>query len=228
MAEWLSHAPGDFLMFGPEVYWRLFELQNRALWPLPLITSALGLAVLLLVALRRHWAVRTVWIVTALAWAGAAHFLATRYAPINWPVGYVVWAFAAEAALITLAAVSGGLTLPGARKPVPFFLGLGLVAYAVILHPLVGPAFGRPLAQAEVFGVAPDTTALACLGLLVMAERGRWKAVLAVIPVAWCVLSAATLLTLGASQGWILVGALGLWAAGRASEVMPRGRPRRQ
>jgi hypothetical protein len=227
MAGWLSHSPSDFLMFGPEVYWRLFELQNRALWPLPAIAATTGLAFLLLLAVRRRRAVRPVWLVTALAWAGAAHFLATRYAPINWPVGYVVWAFAAEAALITLAVASGGLTFAGVRKPVPFFLGLGLLTYAVILHPLVGPGFGRPLAQAEVFGVAPDPTALASLGLLGMAGRSRWRIALSVVPVAWCAISAATLLTLGSSQGWILIAALGLWAAGRAAEATRRG-PRRE
>jgi hypothetical protein len=223
MAGWLSHSPSDFLMFGPEVYWRLFELQNRALWPLPAIAATTGLAFLLLLAVRRRRAVRPVWLVTALAWAGAAYFLATRYAPINSPIDYAVWAFGAEAVLITLAVASGALAIPSAGMRAPDLLGFGLLAYAVILHPLVGPGFGRPLAQAEVFGVAPDPTALASLGLLGMTGRSRCRIALSVVPVAWCALSAATLLTLGSSQGWILIAALGLWTVGRAAEATRRG-----
>jgi hypothetical protein len=89
METWLSYAPGDFLMFGPEVYWRLFELQNRALWPLPVIAGLAGVACLVLVATRRPVAIRAVLILAALACLGAAHFLATRYAPINWPMVYL-------------------------------------------------------------------------------------------------------------------------------------------
>ena len=34
--EWWSYASRDFLLFSPRVYWRMFELHNEALWPLPL------------------------------------------------------------------------------------------------------------------------------------------------------------------------------------------------
>ena len=156
METWLSYAPGDFLMFGPEVYWRLFELQNRALWPLPVIAGLAGVACLLLVATRRPVAMRAVLMLAALACLGAAHFLATRYAPINWPMVYAAWGFGLQAVVLTLVAVIGsrnGLIENGAAATAT---GWALLGYATILHPFVGLAFGRPLAQAEIVGIAPD------------------------------------------------------------------------
>ena len=52
MEEWLSYRLGDFLMFSGRTYWRLFQLQNAALWPLPVVVPAAGCAALL-VLLRR-------------------------------------------------------------------------------------------------------------------------------------------------------------------------------
>ena len=33
MAVWLSYSLSDFLLFTPHTYYRLFELYNRAIWP---------------------------------------------------------------------------------------------------------------------------------------------------------------------------------------------------
>ena len=99
METMLSYAPRDFLMFGPDVYWRLFELQNRALWPLPVIAAMIAIVALALVATRHPLAIRAVLLLAALACLGAAQFLATRYAPINWPVIYAAWGFGLQAAL---------------------------------------------------------------------------------------------------------------------------------
>jgi hypothetical protein len=225
MADWLSYAPDDFLMFGPEVYRRLFALQNRALWPLPPVAVAVGAAVLALAAVPGRRARGVVGLAAALGWAGAAHFLAARYVPINWALEPAAWAFAAQAGALAACAVAGGRP---AGRPGPAAsrrIGLGLLGYAVLLHPLIGLAFDRPPLQAEIAGLAPDPTALATLGILLLRGRGARTAALSLVPLAWCVVSAATLFTLGEPQGWILVVALALWVAGRLS---PAGAERRR
>ena len=45
-------------------------------------------------------------------------------------------------------------------------VGLGLLLWAVLVHPVLALAMGRPWVQAEVFGLAPDPTAIAVLGVL--------------------------------------------------------------
>ena len=218
----LSYAPGDFLMFGPEVYWRLFALQNGALRPLPVIAAVAGPACLLLVATRRPFAMRAVLMLAALACLGAAHFLATRYAPINGPVFYAAWGFGLQGLALTLVAVIGSRKLSNRRGAAATGTGWCLVGYATVLHPFVGLAFGRPLAQAEIVGIAPDPTALACLGLLSLMWPGRWGIACAIIPFLWCAFSTATLLTLGEPQGWVLIAGMCLWVFGRTIPVFQR------
>ena len=44
MAEGTAYGLSDLLLFSPRVYYRLFELQNQALWPVQILTMFLGLA----------------------------------------------------------------------------------------------------------------------------------------------------------------------------------------
>ena len=43
MSEWWTYRLDDFLLFSPRVYWRMFELANAALFPLPFGMLALAL-----------------------------------------------------------------------------------------------------------------------------------------------------------------------------------------
>ena len=75
---------------------------------------------------------------------------------------------------------------------------LGVVAFAIGVMPLIAPLAGRSWVQAEVFGVAPDPTAIATLGVLLAAERPLWG--LLAIPLLWCALSGATLWAMGSPE----------------------------
>ena len=66
--------------------------------------------------------------------------------------------------------------------------------------------------------IAPDPTAVATLGLLALAAGSRWTALLCVAPALWLAVSALTLLTMGAWQGWAVLAAL---LAGLAARVLP-------
>ncbi len=78
--------------------------------------------------------------------------------------------------------------------------GLGLFLFSVLLYPLVAFFSGRPLGQAEVFGLTPDPTALATLGLLLGAKRAPWW--LWIMPAGWCLFSAMTLWALHAPEAF--------------------------
>ena len=72
--------------------------------------------------------------------------------------------------------------------------GLCIFLLALLAWPLIGPLVGRPWVQAEIFGIAPDPTVVATLGVLMAADRTRWE--LLVIPLLWCAISGATLWTM--------------------------------
>ena len=227
MGEWSSYSLQDFLLFQPRVYWRLFELQNAAWWPLIPIALALGLAMVWLMLRPRPWAGRAVAIGLAAAWLWVAwSFLYMRYLPINWAAGYLIPLFLIQALLLLW---FGGLlgrlepVAPGGgtrRVGIPALVGapvladaralvaLALSLFAVAGYPFLAPAAGRPFASAEIFALAPDPTALATLGLLALAPRGWPAFLLALPPVLWCLASIATLLTMNAVEGWVLLAAL--------------------
>ena len=73
-------------------------------------------------------------------------------------------------------------------------IGLALLFYALAIHPLIAPLTGRPITQAEIFGLAPDPTAIATLGILLAANRPLLH--LFAIPVLWCLVTGLTLWTM--------------------------------
>ena len=222
MSEWWTYRLSDFLLFSPRTYYRLFELYNEAIWPGHLVALAVGLAIAVMLRKPGPLRSRIVAALLAACWLWVAWaYLFTRYATINWAAPWLAAAFAIEASLLALVAVvAGGLSpRPGAR-PAPR-IGFGLFLFALAVQPLIGPLLGRPWSQIELFGLAPDPTAVGTMGvLLTAAGRRRW--LLLPIPLAWCALTGATLWTMGAPDAWVtpLAGALALGAG-----LVPSRRP---
>ncbi len=199
MSEWWTYRLSDFLMFEPRTYYRLFERINGELWPAPLLALALGVA--LLVLAWRGRAPRATLLLLVPAWltVGVA-FHWQRYAPINFLAPWYARASVLEGALL-LAAETGRVKWLRLRTDrTPDRLGLVLLACAVLLQPLIGPVSGRAWGAVELFGLAPDPTALATLGV-VLALRARWT--LLVIPVLLALASGATLWAMGAPDAWV-------------------------
>jgi hypothetical protein len=216
MSEWWTYSLEDVLMFRPRVYWRMFELENEALWPLHVPALLLGAAILVLVLRPAPWSGRAIGIALGVVWIWVAwSFLWGRYATINWTVAYVAPAFALQG-IGLLWAGARGVWVPAFARSSATMIALGLYLYALVLHPLVAVVAGRPEQAAEVFGVAPDPTAIATLGLVAMAQ-GRTAWLLLVIPVAWCLVSAVTLYAMGSLQALIPLAAAGLAVAARGS-----------
>ena len=212
MSEWWTYRPEDFLLFSPRVYWRMFELHNVALWPLQALTLAAGLVMILLVAWRPHASGRSITLILALLWALIGwSFLWNRYATINWAAAYAAPVFALEALLLLVAGTSlDGLVFD--RRGLVGWTGYLLLACALAGQPLLAPLQRRVWASSEIFGIAPDPTAVATLGFLLLA-RSKLLPLLLPIPVLWCLLSGMTLWTMGALQTWAPLAAVALTVA---------------
>ncbi|RWM89108.1 MAG: hypothetical protein EOR84_25030 [Mesorhizobium sp.] len=201
MSEWWTYRLEDFLLFSPRVYWRMFELANAAFWPLHLLTLAAGLAIVLLVLLQPRR--QGLWIALALAALFAFvgwSLLWSRYAVINWAIAYVAPAFGLQALLLVFGAARGGLAFD--RRDLAGRFGLLIAVVGLVVYPLLPPLFGRPWANAEVFGIAPDPTAIATIGVL-LAASGRLVPLLLAIPLLWLLLSGLTLHAMGDPQAWL-------------------------
>jgi hypothetical protein len=115
--------------------------------------------------------------------------------------------------------IRGGLNFRGPRDAAGV-LGIALFILALALYPMLAPLLGRGWRQAEIFGIAPDPTVLATLGLLLLAEGPpRWGLLAA--PLLWCLVSGATLWAMGSPEAWVLLPAA-LLALGSSAA---RGRP---
>jgi hypothetical protein len=191
MQDWWTYSLTDFLLFSPRTYYRLFELYNAAVWPAHAVTFVLGALILILIWRRQHPTI--VWLVLATMWVWvAAAFHLERYATINWAATYFAIAFALEAIILLLSSARAFDGRPS-----------GLILFTLALaYPLVALAVGRPFAQAEAFGIAPDPTAIATLGILLSASRTRFVAL--IIPLLWLTFSTLTLFAMAAPDRWIL------------------------
>lgn len=201
MSEWWTYSPSSFLLFSARTYYRLFELYNEAVWPLQFVTLALGLAIVGLILRGPEWRGRAVATMLAACWLFVAWaYLLERYDTINWAARYVAIGFALQAALLAWTVVRDRL-----RFDVRGFVGrsgVAVIVYALAIHPLIAPLAGRPWTQAEIFGLAPDPTAIATLGVLLAAAPTR--AHLLVLPLLWCAISGLTLWTMEQPEASVL------------------------
>jgi hypothetical protein len=202
MSEWWTYSLSDFLLFSPQTYYRLFELYNAAIWPAQIGAIAVGLAILALLCRPGTVQGRIIAALLAACWLWIAiAFHLARYATINWAASYFAAGFAVEAMLLLWVGVArGGLGLRPASD-LAGRVGLGIFLFALAVQPLIGPLLGRDWRQAELFGLAPDPTAVATLGLLLL-TAGRTTWALMAVPALWCAVTGATLWVMEAPDFW--------------------------
>lgn len=223
MFEWWTYTLSDFLLFSPRTYYRLFDLYNHDIWPAQIAAVGLGLLILTLVRKRDVRYGRAIAAILAACWLWVAWaFLFVRYDTINWAARYFAIGFAIEAALLVWIGLIRDRLLLQPRADLVSKAGLGILLFALFIHPLIGPLIGRPWSQVEVFGIAPDPTAVTTLGVLLTAQPHNWP--LLIIPLLWCVISGATLWAMQSPEAIVMLGlaALGALLAARRvfSELM--------
>ncbi|MFL6675528.1 MAG: DUF6064 family protein [Massilia sp.] len=202
MSEWWTYSLSDFLMFSARTYFRLLELYNRAVWPAHLAAAAGGIALVVCALRGGERAGRDAALLLGLCWLWVGWaFHAQRYATINSAAPYFAGGFAVQGLLLLwTGAVRGHELLGGASGRARF--GRVLLLLAVLGYPLLAPATGRPWPQAELFGIAPDPTAAATLGFLLLSRRAGWPCW--IVPLLWCAISGATLWTMHTPEAWVL------------------------
>lgn len=213
MSEWWTYSLSDFLMFSARTYYRQFELLNREWWPLQLLALGAGATVLGGLLLRRLASARITFALLGITWlwVGWAYHL-QRYADINTGAPTFAAGFFLQAGLLEWMAWKA--PPPPQQHDAATSLALPVVLLALIGYPLLAPLDGRGWWQAELFGFAPDPTALVTLFVL-MFWRAPWP--LWVIPMLWCAASTATQFELHAARPWwpvvvaLLAGGAALW-----------------
>ena len=165
----------------------MFHRYNDAIWPLQFVAYAFGLVVCALIARRSARGERFALLTLSAMWAWmGVVFMWGFQADISSsgrPFGAL---FLVGAALLGLAAVRTGsstsLGLGGAPRW-RLAAGWAMIAYALVVYPLVGMALGHSYPEAPLFGVAPCPTTIFTLGVFVTCACPRLSAV--VVPIVW-------------------------------------------
>jgi hypothetical protein len=208
MTEWWTYSLSDFLLFAPRTYFRLYELYNASIVPLQGLGLALGVLVACLLHRPSRARIRIAFGILAVAWLWiAVAFFLRHYATINWAAPWLAAGFVLQAVLLAAAAWAPPLATDAPSDPRLCRRATLFVATTVLGWPLVGSLDGRSWTGWEVFGVAPDPTAVGTLGAILVL-RPAARAGLGIVPAAWCLVSAATLWTMGAWQAAAMAAAL--------------------
>ena len=204
MDAWWTYGIADLVLFTPETYFRLFEFYHRDWWPMQLACKAMAVVILLCLWLKPAWGGRVIAILLATGWTWVGWaFLHLRFAPIHWAANWYALAFFLQALLLFVYGVSRRGVEFEIVNSVRAGIGILLLLGALLVMPATAHLSGREWIQAELFAMTPDATVLATLGLLLLA-KGRTAVWLAVIPLAWCFVSGATLWVLEAPEALIL------------------------
>jgi len=223
--DWASYALADFVPFTAEVYSRLIERVNAAWWPLQVVTGVVGLAAL---ALAWRGRARPALLLLAPAWAfcGVVFHL-QHYAELTWAAAWFGGAFLFQATLLAGLAWSGRAAEPRPGHGPLAWVGMGLALFGLVGDPALDPVAGTGWRAAEVFALHPDPTAVATLGLLMVAGGGFRAVLAAILPVLWMQFAGLTLVAMGDARGWLLTGLIGLALAGLVAEAVVRRVARR-
>ncbi len=186
------------LPFTQQQFLAVFESYNLAIWPAQIIFQVAGCytVYLLFKPGSRRDKIITAVLLSMWLWNGAAYHL-LFFSAIN----KLAYAFAAlfliQAGLFFLTGLlKGDLSFSGPKIGVPTVLGLAAVVYAIVVYPILGTLAGHGFPRSPMFGVAPCPTTIFTFGLLMLANPGVPKYLLAV-PLAWSMIGFGAALNLG-------------------------------
>lgn len=203
MDEWWTYSLSDFMLFSSATFFRQFELYNEALWPLHLAAIGLGgyIAKSFYFDGARKDLQNAAFLALGWIWVAMSYF-GTRHAEINPTASFLAVAFGGQTILFILAEY-----MPNTRETYRGAdhlrnIGSGFILFGVFLYPMVGFLAGRPWMQAEVFGVLPNPTVFATLGILLVAPR--FRGLLLAIPLAWCAIDGAMRYAMEVPDFWVM------------------------
>jgi hypothetical protein len=184
------------LSFTPEVFFSLFEQYNRAIWPGQFLAYGLGFVALLLAFRPFRHSDRLIGAILAAGWLWigiAYHYL--YFTQINFIAPVFAILFIVQGLLFTWTVALRGRATFRFRPNVFGWTGLGLVAFAMVVYPLLGWLTGHGWPQSPVFGVTPCPTTVFTWGMLLLVQ-GRTPLHLTVTPLIWSLI--------GGSAAWLL------------------------
>lgn len=192
--------------FGIQEFMGVFASYNLAVWPMQIGLYLLaGLAILLALRDTRR-SDRVIGAILAFLWAWMGLIYHIAFFSVINPAAYFFGGLFLLQALLFLGygLLAGRLTFQ-LKGNVPGVMGGILVAYALVVYPVLVTASGHPYPATPTFGL-PCPTTIFTFGLLLWA-RSRVSRWLLLVPALWSVIGTSAAVSLGITQDYGLLGA---------------------
>jgi len=173
------------LAYGIEVYRALMEQYNVAIWPVQLVAWLTGALALALLARPSRRASMIIGMVLAAfwTWTGIAFYWITL-TPLYFAAPVIAGLFVLQGLLCIFVVTRRHDLVFRFGNGVAGWVGTVLLAFAIAFYPMLCVMAGLDWVQTPMFGVTAPSTALFCLGMLLLARpRAPWA--LFIIPVIW-------------------------------------------
>ena len=193
------------LPFDREAFAALFASYGQAIWPVQLVAGVLGASAIIALIVRGNRADQIITVILACMWlaTGVGYHLLV-FATINKAAYLFAVLFMVQAAAFTSLAVARSPPKFGFPGGIAGWLGIAMLAYAMVLYPLVGLAAGQSYWTIPAFGLTSCPVTLFTFGLLLLttAHVPNW---LLVIPGLWSLIGGSAAFFLGMPQDWPLL-----------------------
>ena len=206
MPDWVAYSLDDFLLFSPRTYWRMISLYNQAYWPLSVGLAISAITLVTLESTQKHRLQFAQALLFAAIWVFIGwQFFQIRYSTINWVAAYWAALFYVQATLILIIALRNLRTQTLTQRINSSTLSKPIIVYGVVIHPLWAFVWDRSLWTADLFGLGPDSIAIATVGLFLSLRQFAVRLIASSIPVAWITFTTATHLAFPDPHGWVLL-----------------------
>lgn len=201
------------LPFTRPEFLQVFADYNTAIWPLQIVTWALGFFAAACLLARPGWADRVVATTLGIFWLiMAVGYQVSFFSAIN-GAAYVFGALFLLMAMVFFieGTVRNRLHFTQTHGP-RGSLAAATMIYALLIYPLLGLLLTHPYPQTPMFGVAPCPTTIFTLGILMLLHY-QHRLLVAAIPLLWSMVGGSAALLLDMPQDWGLPVAAVAWVA---------------
>ncbi len=191
------------LPFTREQFFDVFAAYNAANWP-----AAVAAYPLALLAVAVAWrgtpnAGRLVTGILGLMWGWVGFvYQGLFFSQINPVARAFAAAFLAQAVIFAFHAITRSGLEFGLRTRLRATAGALMVAYALVVYPLIGLMAGERYPAIPLFGVTPCPLLVFTFGLMLWSTCARWW--LWIVPLLWSVIGGSGALLLSVPQDWAL------------------------
>jgi hypothetical protein len=198
-----------------EVFAEMFRTYNLSVWPMQVVTYALGIAVVILAIKKTSYSDKIISGILAFLWLWAGIVWSLMF---FCPYKFVYCIAAVVLVVQSLILLMFGLGVRSKpslsfkfRGDLNSIIGGIAILYVFVFYPIIGGLSGWAYPQGPIFGVAPCPVCVFTFGMLLLTDKKVPVSIL-IIPFLWSLLGIAAVRRFGiyADLGMVVIGVLGM------------------